>query len=124
MDGHKWECFLLDLSFIGWDLLGIGTMGLSNIFYTIPFRMTAFAEYFVYVRGLAKKAQIEGIHELDDIYLYELASVDDLEWFYQDIVEDEKYLAAVPKDALVFTMEEHMLSGGFGETALPDCRKR
>ena len=93
MDGHKWECFLLDLSFIGWDLLGIGTMGLSNIFYTIPFRMTAFAEYFVYVRGLAKKAQIEGIHELDDIYLYELASVDDLEWFYQDIVEDEKYLA-------------------------------
>lgn len=34
---------------------------------------------------------------------------------------DEKYLSTVSKDARVFTMEEHMLSGGFGETVTRVC---
>ena len=37
---------------------------------------------------------------------------------------DEAYLAAVPKDAKVFTMEEHMLSGGFGESVTRACLDR
>ncbi len=32
MDGHKWELFCLDLSFIGWSLLCIFTLGIGNIF--------------------------------------------------------------------------------------------
>ncbi|GMA69407.1 membrane protein [Leuconostoc litchii] len=36
MNGHKWELFLLDLSFIGWHLLGILTAGLAYI-YVIPY---------------------------------------------------------------------------------------
>ena len=30
MKGHKWECFVLELSFLGWDLLGILTLGVSD----------------------------------------------------------------------------------------------
>lgn len=30
MDGHKWELFLLDLSFIGWSILCAFTFGLGN----------------------------------------------------------------------------------------------
>lgn len=32
MDGHKWELFCLDFSFIGWSLLCIFTLGIGNIF--------------------------------------------------------------------------------------------
>ena len=34
---------------------------------------------------------------------------------------DEKYLAAASKNAKVFTMEEHMLTGGFGESITRIC---
>ena len=32
MKGHKWELFCLDMSFIGWHILGIFTLGIGNIF--------------------------------------------------------------------------------------------
>lgn len=38
MKGNKWAAFVLDLSFIGWSLLGIITFGLVNIFFTGPYQ--------------------------------------------------------------------------------------
>lgn len=37
MDGHKWNAFVLDLSFIGWLLLTILTLGLAGVFWTFPY---------------------------------------------------------------------------------------
>lgn len=37
MKGNKWETFILDISFIGWILLGAITMGLVFIFWTSPY---------------------------------------------------------------------------------------
>ena len=37
MKGNKWAAFVLDLSFIGWSLLGIITFGLVNIFFAGPY---------------------------------------------------------------------------------------
>ncbi|MCR5135775.1 MAG: DUF975 family protein [Oscillospiraceae bacterium] len=37
MDGNKWQAFLLDLSFIGWILLGVVTLGLGLVFWTSPY---------------------------------------------------------------------------------------
>ena len=34
---------------------------------------------------------------------------------------DEDYLSAIPKNACVFTLEEHMLNGGFGEYVTRTC---
>ena len=45
MDGHKLEMFVLDLSFIGWILLGLVTLGLAFIFIT-PYMSMAQAEFY------------------------------------------------------------------------------
>ena len=37
MNGNKWAAFVLDLSFIGWALLGAITMGLVFVFWTSPY---------------------------------------------------------------------------------------
>ena len=38
MTGQKWNAFVLDLSFIGWRILGLFTIGLLNIFYVAPYQ--------------------------------------------------------------------------------------
>lgn len=43
--GHKWELFVLDLSFIGWFLLMIPTLGLISIYVT-PYYSTTIALYY------------------------------------------------------------------------------
>ena len=50
MKGHKKELFLLDLSFIGWLLLGIVTCGISNL-WTIPYIITSRTEYYEYLKN-------------------------------------------------------------------------
>jgi len=46
MSGQKWNTFVLDLSFILWDLLSIITIGLSAILYVQPYKnMTSAALY-------------------------------------------------------------------------------
>ena len=37
MNGNKWAAFVLDLSFIGWHLLGICTLGLVSLLWTNPY---------------------------------------------------------------------------------------
>lgn len=38
MTGQKWKAFLLDLSFIGWDILSLVTLGLLGVFYVDPYK--------------------------------------------------------------------------------------
>ncbi len=46
MSGNKWKAFVLDLSFIGWDLLSILTCGILSVFYVTPYqRATSAALY-------------------------------------------------------------------------------
>lgn len=56
MDGNKWDLFVLELSFLGWSLLSIFTMGLLNIFYLNPYMQATFVEFFSKIRleALAK----------------------------------------------------------------------
>ena len=48
MKGHKWECFVADLSFLGWSLLNLFTLGLSGIFYSNGYNAAFFVEYYVH----------------------------------------------------------------------------
>lgn len=50
MDGHKMEYFLLGLSFIGWSILGVFTLGLLYI-WLIPYMQTTLANYYRYLKG-------------------------------------------------------------------------
>ena len=86
MDGHKWECFVFELSFIGWQILGAATMGLFNIFYTNPYKTAAFTEYYAALRAEAKTRGVPGAELLYDDYLYEKAEPGLLAMKYADVI--------------------------------------
>lgn len=46
MKGHKWNAFVLDLSFIGWYLLSCLTLGLLAFFYVSPYHYATNAELY------------------------------------------------------------------------------
>ena len=45
MDGHKWDLFCLDLSFIGWMILCIFTLGIGML-WLLPYMNTARAAFY------------------------------------------------------------------------------
>ncbi len=47
MNGHKWSVFLYDLSFIGWYLLSVLTLGLVGIFWTKPYKESSDAALYL-----------------------------------------------------------------------------
>ena len=84
MDGHKWEAFVLNLSFILWELLDLITWGLSGILFTNPYKEATLAEYYALIRMEAKKAGIPGMEKLNDTYLYQYADDKKLKKAYND----------------------------------------
>ena len=51
MDGNKWASFVLDLSFIGWKILGAFTLGILNIVFTNPYQAATNAELYLTLSG-------------------------------------------------------------------------
>lgn len=70
MNGHKWECFVAQLSFLGWHVLSTLTFGLIGIFYLNGYKASFFAEYYAQLRTLAKTQGIEGSEKLCDDALF------------------------------------------------------
>lgn len=59
MTGQKWNAFVLDLSFIGWDILSILTLGILSIFYVEPYKfMTKAALYEKLAYGDTKQDNV------------------------------------------------------------------
>lgn len=86
MNGHKFECFILELSFIGWEILGVLTFGLLDIFFTNSYQVTTFSEYYYDLRKLSKEKNIKNIDLLCDKYLYEVADSKLLsDTYYKDL---------------------------------------
>ena len=94
MDGHKWEAFKLELSFIGWYFLGALTLGITELLFSGMYQQAAFAEYYAYVRACAKERGVPGTEKLLDSYLFEQAPRELLDAAYADIGELEQQLAA------------------------------
>lgn len=46
MNGNKWNVFVLDLSFIGWHILGIITVGIVEVLYSSPYIYLTDAELY------------------------------------------------------------------------------
>ena len=87
MYGHKWECCKLELSYFGWMILGVFTLGITEILYSNPYKVATMTEYFVSLRKLAKEKNIPGVEKLNDKYLYEKASAEELDKEYSDVIE-------------------------------------
>lgn len=71
MDGEKWNFFVLELSFIGWNLLCSLTLGIG-FFFLEPYKQATFAEFYAAMRskalaqGLATKEELGGFVRHDD----------------------------------------------------------
>lgn len=50
MKGKKWDAFVLDLSFVGWMILGICTLGILNVFWVNPYIYATNAEFYVFLK--------------------------------------------------------------------------
>lgn len=91
MKGHKWECFKLEFSFIGWSLLSTFTFGLSGLFFSNPYQEAVFGEYYSFIRKLAKENSIPDSDLLNDTYLFEKASEEMIRKVYNDIPQDQNF---------------------------------
>lgn len=61
MQGQKWKTFLLDLSFIGWHILGALTLGILGVFYVSP---------YIHLTNAALYRKLKGKDEqYDNIYI-------------------------------------------------------
>ena len=86
MKGHKWECFVFEVTFIGWEILGILTMGIFNVFFTNPYKVAAFTQYYAALRAEAKAKNIPDAELLYDTYLYEKPEEALLKERYADVI--------------------------------------
>ena len=59
MQGQKWNAFVLDLSFIGWDILSGMTMGILGIFYVQPYKDGTHAALYEALRYRTPYQQIQ-----------------------------------------------------------------
>ena len=87
MKGHKWQCFVFELSFLGWEVLGALTMGIFNVLYTNPYKTAAFTRYYAELRAEAIEKGIPGAELLYDSYLYEKAEYYVIAAKYPDVIK-------------------------------------
>ena len=88
MKGRKWKLFCMHLSFIGWKLLGLLTLGLLDTFYTVPYMTAFFGEFYAARRAEAIEEKLPGYEFLNDRYLFEYAEQETLYGAYADLLTD------------------------------------
>lgn len=66
MNGYKWEMFKLDLSFIGYYLLGVLTLNISNLVFATPYINATKAESYMFIRDISKTKGIQNAELLKD----------------------------------------------------------
>ena len=67
MRGHKWELFVLGLSFFGWEFLSVITAGIVGIFYVNPYMQATLAEFYSAVKAEAIQKGIVHPNELPGV---------------------------------------------------------
>ena len=92
MYGHKWEGFVLDLSMFPWYILSTVTIGVSDMFYGVPYRVAVWTAYYVHIRECAKADSVFGAEKLNDKYLYEHPDEELLWKKYLDLKSTEQYV--------------------------------
>lgn len=66
MKGNKWRTFILDISFLGWNLLSVVTFGLLKILYVNPYNAATNAELYMSLRNNAIKEKYQYYESLND----------------------------------------------------------
>ena len=58
MKGHKWDYFCLMLSFIGWFILSIFTLGIL-LLWLVPYMTVTIASFYDSIRGVEEVKEVE-----------------------------------------------------------------
>ena len=69
MQGNKWHAFVLDISFVGWNILSIATGGLLGFFFVNPYRTATNAELYVTLREAAQTEEMPYATALHNLLL-------------------------------------------------------
>ncbi len=91
MKGHRWEYFVLNVTFIPWYLLAAFTIGVSDMLYAVPYRIAVYTEYYTHLRECAKLDKVEGADRLNDACLFEHAPAEEVHEAYKDIKSVKEY---------------------------------
>ncbi len=113
MKGHKWQCFILQMSFLGWEILNLFTFNILNLAFLRPYENAAECEFYIMLRNEAKEAQLEGIAALNDIYLYTFAPEDLLAGAYEDAARAYQGPSS-EEDVVQLKGAEYVLANYFG----------
>ncbi len=66
MKGNKWNTFILDMSFFGWNLLSVLTFGLLSILYINPYNAATIAELYSVLKQQAIAEEYQYCEELNN----------------------------------------------------------
>ena len=111
MDGHKWECFKLELSFVGWFVLGFVTFGAADVLWGVPYRVASYSEYYAALRQEARQKGVEGAGQLNDDCLFAPADSETLRARYADIVRNEEIIM---EDIVELPPKQRFFARNFG----------
>ena len=88
MRGNKWTLFKIIISILGWNILNVFTLGVFGILYTNPYKICIYSEFYARVREAARQNEIEGVEQLNDIYLFAKADNNSLMDAYNDVMDE------------------------------------
>ena len=66
MTGNKWSAFVLDLSFLGWHLLNVCTLGILGVFYVNPYVHQTDAALYQMLKTGRLEEQTEDVINIQD----------------------------------------------------------
>lgn len=78
MRRNKWKLFIFDLSFLGWHLLSLCTLGLAGYVFVHPYVTAARTEIYATLRRNYVLSRSPGYESLNDSYLEHVPSEDEL----------------------------------------------
>lgn len=78
MRRSKWKLFLMDLSFLGWKILSLFTLGLLELLFVNPYITAARAELYATLRRNYVLSRSPRYEQLNDSYLEHVPSDDEL----------------------------------------------
>ena len=84
--GNKWNMFVNSFTLFGWNVLGVITAGITNIFFTNPYKIAIYSEFYARLRADAIANSIKGSEYFNDRYLFEKCDLNRLKGAYPEAV--------------------------------------
>lgn len=95
MNGRKWDAFVLDWSFIGWEILSAFTFGILNVFYVSPYIHATQAEFYSAVKaeaiqkGITDTIELPGVIQRETVFEDQVVFEEDAVFTEEVVVEEE-----------------------------------